>query len=329
MMEEHHPDDEEDSGGHFQDVPMADVTFVKAENQPLSYNEEMDLNQPLQLSIEGLMRLGPLLNDVDLVGRACRHLFLSHVQNQPVVHDLFFPDNSDEAFEDRIDPDWFDFSEFATYFVCNTISRIRDPYNIHNMLDRSKIQDWLADCYNGPHWKKVGFALYTLLFPDLVYDRKVQVPFRAYMEDDSVFWARQLYEKCRDPQWQYTLKEKNLKKEVNSLLVKLHLLDPTQVFPAFTQLKKVFPDLNMELVTTNYLGEPFDWKCIRPEVETVIRLPMLPSNSTRFSFSDLDLYYGVQITEFIMQNPKDFGIWTGQYPDNKRTSKFRDRCALM
>ena len=85
----------------------------------------------------------------------------------------------------------------------------------------------------------------------------------------------------------------------------------------------------MELVTTTYVGEPFDWKDIRDEVEAQIYRPTLPSNAPKFSLEDIELYYGVQVTEFIMQVPRELGLWTGEYPDNKRLSTFRDRCIIM
>ena len=56
---------------------------------------------------------------------------------------------------------------------------------------------------------------------------------------------------------------------------------------------------------------------------------MLPSNAPRMSFSDYEMYYGIQVTEFIMQIPRQMGLWTGEYPDNKRTSTLRDRCIVM
>merc|ERR1711988_1572532 len=118
-------------------------------------------------------------------------------------------------------------------------------------------------------------------------------------------------------------------RDMNLILLKLHLLDPVQVFPAFNQLRKALPDLNMELVTTNYLGEPLDWRKILDPVKSSIYKPMLPSNAPRLSLGNIDQYHGIQVTEFIMQLPREMGLWTGQYPDNKRVSTLRDRCVVM
>ena len=45
------------------------------------------------LTLENLIAMSPIVNGVDLVSRACRQLFLSHVKSQTNVRDTFFPEH--------------------------------------------------------------------------------------------------------------------------------------------------------------------------------------------------------------------------------------------
>ena len=89
------------------------------------------------------------------------------------------------------------------------------------------------------------------------------------------------------------------------------------------------PDLNLELVTTNYLGEPFDWKMIQADIEKALDKATKPRNSSRLSLDQVELYHGVQVIEFIMQEARELGLWSGKYADNRRLSGIKDRCSLM
>ncbi len=94
------------------------------------------------------------------------------------------------------------------------------------------------------------------------------------------------------------------------------------------------PELNLELVTTNYLGDPLDWRIIKHEVETALNTATRPRNVSRFTLDQFDVYYGIQVTEFIMLDVRKVGLWTGRYPDNKRESHLKDRipfdkCAIL
>ncbi len=60
-------------------------------------------------------------------------------------------------------------------------------------------------------------------------------------------WADQLSEKIRDSNWLYSVvrpvvqgqyNENQYNRDMNLLFIKLHLLDPTAVFPAFSHLRK-------------------------------------------------------------------------------------------
>ena len=89
------------------------------------------------------------------------------------------------------------------------------------------------------------------------------------------------------------------------------------------------PDLNLELVTTNYLGEPFDRRDVKPDVQAAINKPTLPKNASKVSMDRVDVYYGIPVIEFIMLEPKQMGLWSGKYADNKRTTGMKDRCSIM
>lgn len=293
-----------------------------------------------QMTLDRLLHMTPLINGVDLVGRTARQLFLSHLKSQPSVMETFFPTHERDTRENNIDADWFDFDEFATLFVCYAITKCRDTYKIYKMLDQDRTEELMMEYFNSPYWKKIGFSLYTQLYPDLVRDQDSLIPFRSYMKDDGRFWAEKICERMRDTKWLHSIvkpststnkknSEKKYNREINDLFVKIHLLDPSLVFPAYDNLRKAMPDLNLELVTTNYLGEPLDWKLIKHEIIEALSKPTFPRNTPKISVEEYELYFGVQVTEFVMQDAKEIGLWSGQYPDNKRKSTFKDRCSIM
>ena len=114
------------------------------------------------------------------------------------------------------------------------------------------------------------------------------------------------------------------------LLLLVERLTSCLSFFHYTDLfSAALPDLNLELVTTNYLGEPLDWKLIKAEIMEALSKPTFPRNAPTISIEEYDLYFGVQVTEFVMQDAKEIGLWSGQYPNNKRKSTLKDRCALM
>ncbi len=85
----------------------------------------------------------------------------------------------------------------------------------------------------------------------------------------------------------------------------------------------------MELVTTNYLGEPLPWTLIKEEVSTAINTPTFPANAPKISMDQYELYYGVRVTEFIMTEPRELGLWSGKYAENRKMSTLKDRCVVM
>ena len=84
------------------------------------------------------------------------------------------------------------------------------------------------------------------------------------------------------------------------------------------------------MATTNYLGDPLDWTLIRKDVETAIHKPMYPSNVSKLNLGEVDVYYGVEVLEFIMAEPRDLELLTEKgVPDNHRTTTLKDRCVCM
>ena len=92
------------------------------------------------------------------------------------------------------------------------------------------------------------------------------------------------------------------------------------------------PDLNLELVTTNYLGGPFDWSVIQEDV-------LVSLNRISFTKDDADeengknnntaVCHGQQVVDFILTEGKELHLWTGKFPENKRLSKFSDHCVII
>jgi len=90
------------------------------------------------------------------------------------------------------------------------------------------------------------------------------------------------------------------------------------------------PDLSLELATTNYLGDALQWTLISQDVSRAITAATCPTGaSLLMSTEPVQLYYGTDVCQFILDECHQLGIWTGQYPDNCRLSHFRDRCTVM
>ena len=98
----------------------------------------------------------------------------------------------------------------------------------------------------------------------------------------------------------------------------------------YPSLFSVVPDLNLELVTTNYLGGPLDWSLVQNDVEAALQRPTYPNNNNpRLSVKEIEVYYGLEVLEFIMSEAKKRDLWTGKHPDNRRVSQLKDRCVVM
>ena len=57
---------------------------------------------------------------------------------------------------------------------------------------------------------------------------------------------------------------------------------------------------------------------------------MYPSNVSKLNLGEVDVYYGVEVLEFIMAEPRDLELLTENgVPDNHRTTTLKDRCVCM
>ncbi|KAK2179136.1 hypothetical protein NP493_510g00001 [Ridgeia piscesae] len=280
----------------------------------------------------------PIVNGCDVIRLAARHLLFSHVKSQPCVRETFFPGHVAVDAETKIDPNWFDFDTFACLVVCNTLCEAEDPFGISRTLRRGAIHNALEEIYASPQWRRMGFALYSILFQDLVKDEKTHIPFFRYMDNDRCHWAAALSAHVRSSKWLYSIirpiikgeySDCDYRRDLNILFIKLHLLDPSVVMPTFEHLNKAFPDLHLELATTNYLGEPLSSTLLRPAVEAATNMATYPCQSPRFTLDTLDVFYGVGVLEFIYNHARRLELCTGSDVDNMRVSHFWDRCTLM
>ena len=89
------------------------------------------------------------------------------------------------------------------------------------------------------------------------------------------------------------------------------------------------PALNLELVTTNYLGGRLDWSLIKRDIKLAIEKPVYPNKRGQLTLGNVEVFYGVDVLEFIMSEGKDRELWTGKHPDNRRLSDLSERCLLM
>jgi hypothetical protein len=89
------------------------------------------------------------------------------------------------------------------------------------------------------------------------------------------------------------------------------------------------PAVNLELATRNYLDGPLDWTALQRDVGSAISKPSLPHNASRLSLNDVEVYYGVEVEEFVVTECRNMGLWTGRRPENYKTSKLKDRCKIM
>ena len=90
------------------------------------------------------------------------------------------------------------------------------------------------------------------------------------------------------------------------------------------------PDLSLDLATTNYLGDALQWTLISQDVSRAITTATYPTNVSLLTNTEpVQLYYGIDVCQFILDQCHELGLWTGEYPDNCRLSHFRDRCRLM
>lgn len=205
----------------------------------------------MMLTLDALMAMSSVVNGQDIVQLASRHAFLSHIKRQPSVRDVFFLTSSRQPLVDNWSPELaavlqddvtlFDFSRYSVLYVADAICKLRDKFLIYTMLEENMVTEQLQAMHDSSDWKKIGFALYTTLFTLLVKDETTKIPFRAYIDNSPRMWARRMCERVRDPRWVHAqfardVADDVISRDVNIFFIKLHLLDPTTVLPAFNSL---------------------------------------------------------------------------------------------
>ncbi|XP_050395092.2 uncharacterized protein LOC126812658 [Patella vulgata] len=292
-------------------------------------------------TLEILQTLSPFnARGEDLVSTAARNVLLNYIKTESRFHEVFFPLENSGSYRDIADMGTFPLLKYGTAYISQTISKVKDEYKFHTTINKTATEDFLRDIYYGLQWKKLGFSLYTLVYPETVKDPKTGLTINDYLDDESHIWAEKLIADIMDPRWTRNILQKIIKgkytdtqynRDMNELFVKLHILDPQSVIPAYQFLlsQRALPAVNLELATRNYLGGPLDINLIKPEVETAIRKPSVPLNVSRLSLTEVEVFHGVQVDEFVVTQCRNQGFWSGLRPENYRISRYKDRCSIM
>lgn len=293
-----------------------------------------------RLTLDILQSLTPYKNGVDTVTEAARDLLINCLQTEAVVHEIFFPHVIKDTRLTVDDLRGFPIETLAIAIVAEAISECRDQFKFHCTIEKNYLHDKLRDIYTSLHWKKLGFSLYTKLYPKVVKDEKSGVCLQDFINDDGQSWAERILVNITDSSW--TMKwvqkivrglctEEDYNNEMNALFVKLHLLDPQSVIPAFHFLlnQRALPAVNLELATRNYLGGRLDCAPVIKFVQDAILKESLPVNVSKLSLNEIELFYGVEVDEFIVTECRNLGVWNGNRPTNQRISKATDRCSVM
>ena len=120
-------------------------TFIKSKIMPEK-----------KLTLDALLRMTPYIDDKDLVAHASRQLFLSRVRSVRTVRNTFFPNHKANKYEEFIHPEWFEFEKFSILLVLQAIWKLKDQYQIYQMVDGPKVEESLKEMYSSPLWKKIG-----------------------------------------------------------------------------------------------------------------------------------------------------------------------------
>ncbi|XP_052216338.1 uncharacterized protein LOC127834504 [Dreissena polymorpha] len=209
------------------------------------------------------------------------------------------------------------------------------------MIEKNNLENVLTELYTSVHWKKFGFSMYCALYPSVVRDARTNISLQDFIDDDGPEWAERIIERMTEPSWTMGWVQKKVRGHVteekyntamNTLFVKLHMLDPQSVIPTFHLLNHIraLPECNLELATRDYLGGPLDAAALSAHARTAVTKETMPSNGvSRMSLDKIEVFYGIDVEEFIMTEARKVGVWNGRRPDNKRTSDLQDRCSVM
>ncbi|KAH3740162.1 uncharacterized protein LOC127850883 [Dreissena polymorpha] len=293
------------------------------------------------LTLDVLQSLTPFKNGVDLVAQESRDLLLNCIKLHPSVHEVFFPEVKKDLRITDEDLRGFPIHSLAVAVICEVISKGDDPYKFYCMIEKNNLENVLTELYTNVHWKKLGFSMYCALYPSVVRDARTNISLQDFIDDDGPEWAERIIERMTEPSWTMGWVQKIVRGHVteeeynmamNTLFVKLHMLDPQSVIPTFHLLNHIraLPECNLELATRDYLGGPLDAVALSAHARTAVTKETMPSNGTsRMSLDKIEVFYGIDVDEFIMTEARKVGVWNGRRPDNKRTSDLQDRCSVM
>ncbi|XP_064653316.1 uncharacterized protein LOC135503614 isoform X2 [Lineus longissimus] len=293
------------------------------------------------LNVDALLNMSPIVQRTDTVAAAAQALLVSHLKSQKHVQKAIFPNHKKDKNEEYIAEqlDWFDFEYLCTIFLTNVVSKVRDNYKIYKMANGDKAEELLNEIYESSDWKKIGFALYTLLFPDICKDQKTSLTFKDFLEDDREKWASALSDKIQESHWIYAImrgivtgsyKVEDYSRDMNIIFLKLHLLDPKSVMPVYQFLRKALPDLHLQLVTTDYLQAPLEWTLLKDDVMAAINKPSTARDTSHISLVDNDeAYFGLDIIFFILTDAKPLDLYTGEQADNRRILSKDKSCQIL
>ncbi|XP_076456534.1 uncharacterized protein LOC143290880 [Babylonia areolata] len=297
-------------------------------------------------TLEILQSLTPFSEEGrDVVTQASRDLLLTCIRTDVRVHSVFFPSALPSPLQERLDLRTFPMEPLAVAFTAQAIANVKDEFGFHTAINKGAVDDALRDIYGSLQWKKLGFQMYTLVYPEVVKDPESGLSLQDFMGDEGHIWAERLVQQLQEPGWaqhvhhrivrgQYT--EEDYNQDMNALFVKLHILDPQSVIPAFQFLlgQRALPAVNLELATRNYLGGPLDWRAVQADVESAEFKATAPVHVTRPSAQQhhehhAEVFYGTAVDDFIVSECRNLGLWSGLRPDNVRAAKTEGKCRVM
>ncbi|KAL8609498.1 hypothetical protein ACOMHN_009400 [Nucella lapillus] len=291
-----------------------------------------------------LQSLSPFSEDGhDMVTKASREMLLTCIRTDVRVHTVFFPSAVPDPLQEMLDTRTFPMEPLAVSFLAETIANTKDEFKFHATINKGAVDDALRDIYGSLQWKKLGFQMYTLVYPEVAKDADSGLALKDFMGDEGHIWAERLLQQMQEGGWtqrvqqsivrgQYT--EDDYNRDMNALFVKLHILDPQSVIPAFQFLlnQRALPAVNLELATRNYLGGPLDWRRVQGDVETAEGKATSPMPLSRLSLQQsphVEVFHGTAVDDFIVSECRNLGLWSGLRPDNVRVAEKGDKCRMM
>ncbi|KAK7091419.1 uncharacterized protein [Littorina saxatilis] len=304
------------------------------------------MSQPVsdKLSLEILQSLSPFSPEgSDLVTRASRDLLMTCIKTDLRVHKVFFSHVVPDPLQEQVDLRTFPMEPLAVALLGETMANTKDDYKFHSTINKGAVDDALRDIYGSLQWKKLGFQMYSLVYPEVVQDAASGVSLKDFMGYDADVWAERLVQHIQEPRWTASVQQRIVRghyteddynRDMNALFVKLHLLDPQSVIPAYQFLlnKRALPAVNLELATRNYLGGPLDWRVLQFDVENAERKPTapLPGVTRSLDSPHMEVFHGTAVDDFIVTECRNLGLWSGLRPDNvSRLAHTRDKCRMM